>query len=229
MLCLAAVACGPAATPASPSVSPSGEAAACRPGPAFVSDSFVGEGGAALTARSGELGAAWSDWPLAAGRAQLTTHRSVRASTAGPHAVLTASGAPPSPDYEVSADFHVASLGDTTLVGLLGRRDDTDSEYMGWYNSASATWGIARRQGGTGATVGTTYAETLASGGTYHVALQIRGSRITLLVDGRERASGVDASISAAGRAGIRIAQAGRAADDTGIQLANFRAAGCVP
>ncbi len=202
----------------------------CASATPFVMDSFSGPSGAALTAHTGERGAAWADWTQAAGRAQLTAGMRVRASAAGPHAVLTASGTPPGPDYEVSADFHVVSLAETTLIGVLARRDDNaDSEYMGWYNSASATWGIARRLGGTGITVGGTYPQTLAAGGTYRVALRVRGSRLSLLVDGAERVSGTDTSIEAPGRAGIRMAQAGRAGDDVGVQLGNFRAAGCAP
>ncbi len=228
VLCLVAAECSAAGPPA-PSASSAGavQGAECGSAPPFVSDSFSGQSGLALGAHTGERGATWSDWPAASGRAQLTRQMRVRASTAGPHAVLTASGAPPGPDYEVSADFHVVSLGETTLIGLLARRDDADSEYMGWYNSASGTWGIARRLGGTGITIGSTYSQTLNVGGTYRAALRVRGSRISLLVDGLERVSGIDTSVGAPGRAGIRIAQAGRAADDAGIQLGNFRAAGC--
>ncbi|MFN2521660.1 MAG: hypothetical protein ABR525_11575, partial [Candidatus Limnocylindria bacterium] len=154
VLCFACAGRVPAAVPApSASASPARQAE-CGAGPPFVSDSFSGQGGVALGAHAGELGATWTDWPSASGRAQLTSQMRVRAAKAGPHAVLTASGAPPGPDYEVSADFHVVSLSETTLIGLLARRDDADSEYMGWYNSASASWGIARRQGGTGASVG---------------------------------------------------------------------------
>ncbi|MFN2520430.1 MAG: hypothetical protein ABR525_05220 [Candidatus Limnocylindria bacterium] len=230
VLCLGCTDGGATAPPGPSAATGPAQQTECALAAPFVMDSFAGPSGAPVTAHTGERGAAWSDWTQAAGRTQLAPGMRVRASVAGPHAVVTASGTPPGPDYEVSADFHVVSLAETTLIGVLARRDDnTDSEYMGWYNSASATWGIARRLGGTGITVGGTYAQTLAAGGTYRVALRVRGSRLSLLVDGAERVSGTDTSIEAPGRAGIRMAQAGRAGDDVGLQLGNFRAAGCAP
>jgi hypothetical protein len=230
LFCVALAGCGGAGgdrDPATPAVTaaPLPTPATCEQDLEFVVDSFTDVAGTQLTAHSGEKGATWTNWSRAGGSGEITDANRVRAGTVDLHAVVTASGTPPGADYEVAGEFYVASLTEPTLIGLLGRRDDaSDSEYLGWHNTATGQWGISRRLGGTGTDLGATAARPLAVGRTYQAVLRLRGSVIVLAVDGTELVTARDDAITAAGAAGVRIAQRTRAGNSAGIHLDGLRA-----
>ena len=80
---------------------------------------------------------------------------------------------------------------------------------------------------GTWNWLGQSGTQTLSTGTTYRVALDMTGTSIRALVDGVQVVSVTDASITAAGRGGIALGFHGSApttvTDSTGYHMDNFR------
>jgi hypothetical protein len=71
-----------------------------------------------------------------------------------------------------------------------------------------------------------TFGQGVATGSSYRVALDMSGSTIRLLVDGTQRISATDSTLTAAGRAGVALGSPGDNAvqsDAIGLHLDNFR------
>jgi len=139
------------------------------------------------------------------------------------------SGVPASADYLVEADVYVTSLVADDAIGLVGRLDvgSGTTYYLARYLVQTSAWQILRVSGGVGTAVGTQYLQTLTAGTSYRLGLHMSGSTISLTVNGVTRVTGTDATITAAGSAGMRAGLIGGAAltDSTGLRLDNYRVA----
>jgi hypothetical protein len=215
-----------------------------------VADSFTGPAGAKLASRSGEVGPRWvSDWDAATSAdAVLTAAGRLRRNDPGGlftgsfhHLSVNQDDA----DYTVEADLHVASLAQDA-VRLVGRYADASSGFStlaAGYDQATQAWQIYRLTDDDDMTDAewmrpeATAPEQLVAGTTYHVALEMRGSTVRLLVDGVERLTAVDPEVRA-GTAGLALGLSfhpdwaqgtvlpvpiAPASDTTGMHVDNFR------
>jgi hypothetical protein len=185
---------------------------------AVVSDSFTGADGVLLQNHVGEVGATWSQNPISTSDLRLSANR-----VHGPEwALYTASGVPSSREYDVSATLTVRS--NTGAVGVVGRASTSGTEtlYLARYNAGASRWELVRCSGGACTSLAT-YSQVLTVGSTYALRLQIRDAAKKLFVDGIERASSIDNTITQVGRAGVRQGPLPIAASaTTGYHIDNF-------
>ncbi|HEX7132807.1 MAG TPA: LamG-like jellyroll fold domain-containing protein, partial [Iamia sp.] len=190
------------------------------------SDSFTGTAGALLTSRAGEVGATWAFQGGSANTEQLSDAGRARRNGTG-YAVTYTTATPPSADYSVEADLHVRSnlVGDR--VGLVGRLNTaTNSYYMARWEPEDTSWNLMEVTNGSPA-----YLQFVASqpalvvGQTHRLKLTMTGSTLQLFVNGALTVTATDATITAAGKAGLMDGEVGGTANKTnttGIHYDNF-------
>jgi hypothetical protein len=174
----------------------------------FVLDTFSGATGGLLANHTGEVGAGWTRHAGSAGSvaAYISNANRVRANDSD-DGIYYASGSPPSADYSVSADLVVVSKIESDASGVIGRvSTSTESYYFAGYEITSDTgiWELRRVVNGA-VTVLDTYSQTLTTGATYQIALEMHGSSIRMTIDGVERCNATDSAITAAGKAGLMV------------------------
>lgn len=198
--------------------------------PTMVYDSFTGASGTALQSRSPDLGAAWSRHSISSIGAVLTPEGRLRrtgASSASAGAVYFSSLLQDTPDYTVEGDLFVASQLANDTIGLTARLDPSGyaTGYGAWYNQGIQRWELFRVVQGAKVNLSVSPVTSLTVGRTYHVALDMRGSVIRLLVDGSELLRGTDSAITR-GTAGVVLGFGSDASPDpsdtTGMQLDNL-------
>jgi hypothetical protein len=183
---------------------------------AVVTDSFTGTNGTLLENHVGETGATWTFHPNYPADLTLLNGR-----VWGPEwGLYFASGVAPTNEYDVSADLTVMS--NSGAIGVVGRSLTTgsDSLYMARYNATGARWELVKCDS-TGCANLAVSNETLAIGSTYALKLEIRNATKKLFVNGVQRASSTDNTITQVGRAGIRSGP-GVTTSTTGYHLDNF-------
>lgn len=192
-------------------------------------DSFTDTAGISLQTHVGETGATWTSQAGNANASITAGGRIRKAGTGSGGARYYASAVPASADYTVNADVYVASNVTDDMIGVMARDDlaASPSYYVGRYEQASQKWVLYRVNTGTFTTLGSSAVQALTVGSTYHLALDLVGSNIRLVVDGVTQASVTDASpIAAAGRAGVMLgfgASLTTVSDTTGMHLDDFR------
>jgi hypothetical protein len=203
-----------------------------------VNDTFTGTAGAALDGRTGETGATWtatsSSWsdPWKDITAVITNANRIRKNESSSQwALYYSSGVPASANYRVKADLYVASLLTGSVNGVLGRLSTSSpASYAAVYDLPNARWALYKVDSSGGSTlIGTPSGQTLTAGATYNLALDMNGTTIRLLVDGVQRISVVDSTITSVGRGGVTLGF-DTAGDTTvtntaGMHLDNFNAA----
>ena len=185
----------------------------------FVTDTFTESSETVLGSHTGELGATWTVHPSYAASAAVngTTDRVFHTGTTAYYA----SGSPPSADYYVQADFFVASV-ISVNAGICARMStSTDTMYSVRLNNGT-TWELRLLQPGSGSTLGSSTNQIPSVGQSKTVRLICNGTSISVTVNGVSEISVTDATISAAGKAGIRCAGVG--SDSTGYHFDNFSA-----
>lgn len=191
----------------------------------FVTDTFTEGSDGSITAHTGETGASYTINPHGN---YSGTQIAVDAATdrifnvAGTGAVY-ASGAPPSADYKVCADFwHISTL--SVSIAVSGRQDTTDDTmYIGQFLN-STDWRMRKIVGGTQTTLGTNSTNQIPSVGNFKTGcLIMTGDQISFTVNGSIEIGPVtDSAITAAGKAGVRFAGASTAS--TGLHMDNLSA-----
>jgi lysophospholipase L1-like esterase len=127
-----------------------------------------------------------------------------------PNGMAYASGVPASTEYDVTIPIFVKSLvGD---VGVVARLDTgtLTTYYLAWYEFGNARWALWKNVAGTFTLLGS-FGQTLTVGQTYTLKLQVREAAKKVFVDGVERISSTDNTITAAGRVGISLDGGGAA------------------
>jgi uncharacterized repeat protein (TIGR01451 family) len=206
---------------------------------AITGDEFTDTTGTELSSHTGAVGASWTEVASQARTAVITNADRIRKETGTGGAQYYASSTPPSANYRVESDVYVASLLAADATAVVGRQDISGTGqtfYMARYVRDSNRWELAKVVNGTFTLIGTGsccgagfYNQTLVTGSTYRMGLQMNGTAISLLVDGVARITATDSSISAAGRGGIRPGTGSSTAavsDTAGLHLDNFRITG---
>ena len=194
-------------------------------------DSMTGTTGATLQSRNGETGASWTKHAVSTTDAVITNAGRIRKSgTNTMGALYYTSAVPASADYTVEADVRVASTVTNDMAGVVGRLDTANTNgtyYYLRYEQTNLVWVLYKVVSGTWTWLGQSGTQTLSTGTTYRVALDMTGTSIRALVDGTQVVSVTDSSITAAGRGGIALGFHGSApttvTDSTGYHMDNFR------
>jgi hypothetical protein len=196
---------------------------------ATSADSMSGTAGATLQSRSGETAASWTKHPASNGDAVLTPAGRVRKNGTTLGALYYASAVPAGADYTVDADVYVASNLTNDMAGVVGRLDPSSASgtyYEVRYEQPGQAWVLYKVVNGTWTWLGQSATQALTAGSTYHLTLALTGTTIRALVDGAQVVSVTDASITAAGRAGIALGFHASATttvtDSAGLHLDNF-------
>lgn len=187
---------------------------------AFLNDTFTDVGGTLLSAHTGEAGATWTKHSAASSNAQIAGNRARVTSGGNAVGLYYASGTPATAEYDVQALVYRASSSGT-FSGIAGRIDTASNTlYLARYNGTD--WQLLKIVAGTVTTLAT-FAQALTVGQTYDVKLEIRDALKKVFVDGVEVISSTDNAITAAGRAGVRLADT-TASDTTGTQIESITA-----
>lgn len=185
----------------------------------FVNDTFTAADGTNLSAHTGETGATWtantSNAVVASGRVR---------PTATLFNSLTASGTPASADYDVEADvYYAGAAAGGGAAGVTGRASGK-TYYMARYDTTGWQLYYVSNES-TFTQIGSTFTQALTVGQSYRLKLEMRGTAIKLYVDGVERCSGTNGTLTAAGKAGVHFyASASSVSDSAGWHLDNFEA-----
>jgi hypothetical protein len=188
----------------------------------FVSDVFSGETSFVnLEAPVGETGAEWTVHPLYTSKLQVRTTPKLyyKSEQTGPTAYYP-SGIPASSEYNVSADFVFEDVGTSANnFAIVGRLDTSSNDlYQALFSKATYQWRLFKLIDGVATLLGS-YSQVVTVG-TYSVRLEITDASKKVYINGIERISSTDNSITAAGRPGIRAGSG--ILGQTGLQLDNF-------
>jgi hypothetical protein len=186
--------------------------------PPFVLDTFPGVDGTLLTAHTGEIGATWTQHSASTGTLEIRTNQ--LRNTAALVGKYLASGTPPSPNYDVQADFVLITDDNASTMGLLGRYDAAaDTGYMARYLATTDSWQLLKVVAGAGTQLGSLSATPLV--GTQTAILRMTGTSISVIVGGAVLVGPVtDGAITAAGKAGAY--GGGSGANNAGVRIDNF-------
>ena len=189
----------------------------------FASDDFEGTNGTELSAYNG----AWTRHTSYTGNSQIAVTRlGVSSQT---NSCYWHSGAPATADYSVSADlFMKEASGGTAYVGVVGRVSTTaNTFYMARYaGGADDSWQLYSAVAGSFTLLGSS-AQALTDETAYSLKLEMIGTAVKLYKEGSSTPliSATDSSITAAGKAGVRLVSGATVpSDNTGIHIDNFRA-----
>lgn len=188
----------------------------------FVNDTFTDTAGTTLVSHAGEMGATWTHHPVTAGTAQIDSAGRLR-STFSDNFDYYASGIPASADYDVEWDVHVNTVPSVfTLVAAFARFDvNSGVHYEVWYDS-NGLWSLYRYTSISSGVIISSWQGTITAGSTYHAKFSLRGSSLTLYVDGTQRIAATNSVITVAGSVGLEMFNT--ATDGSGIVLDNFSA-----
>ncbi len=164
----------------------------------FGRDLFTGTNWAVVSGRSPDMGGPWVQHPSNPGQYYIVDNRAV-CRTAGTYYI---SGTPDSANYRVEADIVVqTAIGQTGIAGRIATGAYT--MYYAYINTNNTELVLAKWVNGSVTSLGVWFS-TFSTGTTYRLALDMQGTTIRALVNGTERISVTDSSITAAGKAGMR-------------------------
>lgn len=194
------------------------------PTPNFVNDTFTGASGTLLSAHTGETGAMWTKHSSYPGNSYIS---SANRMSGGGDSLYYASGVPATADYDVQADL-VSMQQAASTTGVAGRVSTTgDSSYRvifsvpsGKYHLQVVNAGVVTQLQEIGPWQ---WGGNFTDGSTHTIKLQMRGSSIKVFIDGVERMSATDSTVTAAGRVGI-YTRSYSMTDTWGIHIDNFTA-----
>lgn len=181
----------------------------------FVSDTFTAANGTNVTSRSGAIGANWTTGSPAGTFL-------IQANHAYPTVVgnIYASGVPASAEYTIECDYKIVSA--TGSSGPAGRiSPGANTYYYTYYDHPSSQWLLLRNVSGVIDTLNV-WGSAVTVGQTYQVKLQLLNATKKVFINGVERMSSTDNTITAAGRAGLRSGSANTST--TGKHMTNFLA-----
>ena len=197
-------------------------------------DSFTGTSGSALTSHTGELGATWAHQAGGAD-AQITDANRIRRSDAGilqpDYTIDYTTATPPSADYSVEADLVVRSNMTGDMAGVIGRHNTaTNTFYMARWEQSDASWNLVKYTNGTVSYLNYAASQpALVVNEAYRIRLEMTGTTLNLYVNGVLKVTTTDATITAAGKAGIMDGNNGGSSlavdktNTTGIHFDNFQ------
>lgn len=185
----------------------------------FAQDSFTDSNATTLQSHTGETGATWSKISGFSGDATIDTNELINITS---EAGYYASGAPASADYEVSADYSYANSSFHNFK-VLGRVDtSTGDHYTLHYARSDSYFRLQKHISGTTTTLATSSGQHNISAGVYrNHKLALSGTSLEGFKDGATSVvSTTDSSITAAGKAGLRLS----GTNPTRLRIDNFLA-----
>lgn len=195
----------------------------------FVSCNFTDSAGTDLNAHTPEgTGDTWTrNTVVSSNPAVVTAAGRARANIAGgaaADAIYYASGTPATNEYDVECDI-VQRTSIAVAVGVYGRLSTTQNTgYCAFHNGSGNTWTLGRFANGTFTSLGT-FAQTLTNDQAYHLKLEIRTATKKVYIDGVERISSTDDTLTTTGLAGIRLRGSNTTTDSAGTHIDAFTAA----
>jgi hypothetical protein len=172
----------------------------------FVQDSFTGSDSTNLTAHTGEIGATWTKHPNQPGSARDILITSNQARGDGNTSTISryyASGTPPTADYAVEATLNAISATTNERAGIWARMNtSTDDGYELTYQRESTRWALYKVVSGTATLLGS-YTDVFSDGSSRTIRLELRGTALTVLIDGTQRITATDSTFASAGSVGI--------------------------
>lgn len=185
-------------------------------------DNFTDVNNTLLTAHTGEIGATWTKHGTGAGFIRINTNRIYNAGAQFDEAMYYGSGVPQTADYDVEGTVYVASTADS-LISVMGRLSTSaNTFYQAFHYKESSgptnIWALGKRVAGVSTTLGT-YTQVLSAAQSYRVRLEMRGTTLRVYVDDVERISTIDSSITAVGRAGVRVYSDVVPSSSTGLHM----------
>jgi len=194
-----------------------------------TSDSFTGTAGALLTARVGEVGATWAFLTGSANTEQISDAGRARRNGTG-YTVNYTTATPASADYSVEADLFVKSNLANDRVGLIARLDTAPtygSYYMARWEPEDTSWNIMEYTNGAGSYLNYVAGQpALVVGQTYRLKLTVSANALSLYVNGVLTVSTTDATLTAAGKAGImdgEVSGTANKSNTAGIHIDDFQ------
>lgn len=192
-------------------------------GSVFVNDSMTDTAGVVLSSHTADSGGLWTNHPSGGGAStQITNANRAGRTTGTGQSIYYAAGTPTTAEYDVEADFFIASSA-VTSVGIFGRLNTTTGENGYMIRCSGTDWKLFEVSGGTYTQIGATYVGSVTVGQTYHVRLAIRNSVKKVYIDGIERMTATNNAITAAGRVGTRMGTLTQT-DAVGIHVDNVKA-----
>lgn len=199
-------------------------------------DTFTAASGSALAGRTPDVGG--GAWVHLAGAAEAVidggrVRRNLALFDLNAYSIDYVNVAPAAADYSVEADLGVRSNLSGDMVGVVGRLNtSTNTFYMARWEQANSSWNLVKYSNGTVSRLAVLDGQgALAVNESYRIRLEMIGTALKLYVNGVEKLAATDASITAAGRAGIMDGNSAALAvmpdktSSTGIHLDNFQVA----
>lgn len=193
-----------------------------------ITDPFTDSDDTALQAHQEPGGGLWRQaWDVATANVR---QAKIRSNTLRSDGTTSASvGAflspwiPDGPDYDVTAELQILSA-NNAHSGVIGRAVGS-AHYMARYAfTSSGQWELSRvNAAGSSLSLGTSAdpsAALISSGAWRTVTLKLRGSTISLWVDGVQVITATNTDLTAPGAAGVKLL--GTGGDAVGIHLRNF-------
>lgn len=190
---------------------------------AFLSDTMTEGSNTTLGTHTPETGGSWAQHPnfttntLIVGGGLGYCYGSSSAGTS----IYYNNATPPNADYYVEATVRTNAAGTVTdLMGVCGRvATGASTMYMLFYNDNIDEWKLEKLVAGASTAIGT-YVSALAAATSATIKLEMIGTSIKVYLNGVERISVTDSSISDAGFVGIRGRSNGYILDVTADQIA---------
>lgn len=196
-------------------------------GSTIVLDSCTGTTDTGWTSHVGEIGAQWQTHPGSSAGLILSNAGRVRGNLAGFDTFHFASGIPITAEYDVSADFRCFSILTDHTYLLWGRMDTSArTGYFVMYNLTPNQVDLWVVNANVYTLLGSYGYALPVSATPTNIRLEIRNATKKVFIDGTERISSTDNSVSITGRCGIGIyAPSSGVADSntTGIHLDNIK------
>lgn len=195
-------------------------------GATIVLDSCTGSAGTGWTSHIGEIGAQWNTHPGSSAGLVLSDAGRVRGNIVGFDTFHFASGIPLTAEYDVSADFYsFTAVTDHTIL-LWGRMDPAArTGYFVMWNLTPNQFDLWVVNNNVYTLLGS-YATTLPTTTNFPVRLEIRNATKKVFLDGTERISSSDNSVSGIGRCGIGFygpSSTAVATNSTDVHLDNIK------
>lgn len=124
--------------------------------------------------------------------------------------VMRASGAPPTADYEVEANFQCITSVANDQVSVCARMEDAANSFYFLRYAQGQGWQLFKTIAGTSTAMGAVVVDAFNTPGAVRNArLRVQGATVSGYVDGVLVSSVTDTAITAKGAAGIRMPQSG--------------------
>lgn len=170
----------------------------------FFTDNFTGTAGATIQSRSPDLGTGWTQHTSSAGTIVISDANRARAGTTGD--LYYYADAAPGAVAEYDSEMTIRLVGAASMFyGVAGRMSTSAvTMYVARNDTLNGRAELVRISAGSSTSLGT-YSYTISSGVDNVIKGEWRDAAKKLILNGTERISSADNTITAAGRPGIHI------------------------